>query len=96
MEGYDDHTLWDVFVPDVSRIEVENSSIIIGMALVGQTTYEYMAWEIGHLTQLVDQLQKKLEDTDKKNHESKEKDMSELWGSLITQFEHEKSELNQT
>ena len=42
------------------------------------------------------QLQKKLVDIDKENHEAKEKYMYELWASLITQFECEMTELNQT
>ena len=42
-----------------------------------------MAWEIGCLIKLVDQLQNKLADTDKKNHEAKEKGIFELQDSLI-------------
>ena len=56
---------------DVAKIGVETSMVIVGMALASETSYDSMAREISHLTKLVTQLQNKLEDADKQNHESK-------------------------
>lgn len=56
VEGYDEHTLWDVSSLNVSRIRVDTYEFISGMDLAGQTTFESMAWEISYLTQLVTQL----------------------------------------
>ena len=42
IEGYKESTLWDISGPDVAHVGVENSVVIAGMALVGQSSSEAM------------------------------------------------------
>ena len=83
VEGYDKHTLWDVSGPNVTRIGVETSTVIVVMDLEGHTTFEFVTQDISRLTQVVAQLQNKLVDVHKQNEEMKQRDMSELWTSLL-------------
>ena len=46
MEGFESSTLWDISSLDVARVGVETLAVIVGMALVGQTSIEAMAKEI--------------------------------------------------
>ena len=46
IEGFEESTLWDISGPDVTRVGVETSVVIVRMALAGQTSTEAMAKEI--------------------------------------------------
>ena len=62
-EGFEESTIWNISGPSVSRVSVETSTIIIGMALTDQTSTEAMAKEITRLKQSAIQFQAELVET---------------------------------
>ena len=54
-KGFEESTIWNIAGQDVARVGVKTSVVIVGMALIGQTSTEAMAKEITHLKQSVTQ-----------------------------------------
>lgn len=56
IKEYGEQTLWDLSGHDVSRVGIETSVIIVGMAMVGKSSFKAMAKEITLFNHLVSQL----------------------------------------
>ena len=93
IEGYEDSTLWDISSPDVACVGVETSTMIAGMALIGQSSSETMAKEILLFKQLVAQTQNKQTDSIKHTIDERKRSLDELKIALTVQFEEEKRQL---
>ena len=93
VKGYEESTLWDISGPDVACVGVETSTIIVGMALVGQLSSEAMVKEIVRLKQLVTQMQNELIENVKHASEDNEKSLEELKIALEAKHVEEKQQL---
>ena len=60
VKGFEESTLWDISGLDVTRVGVETSAVIAGMALAYQTSTEAMAKEITWLKQSATHFQAEL------------------------------------
>lgn len=78
VKGYDEISLWDISGLDMSRVGVETSAIIAGMALIGQLSSEAMEKEIVRLKKIVTQTQNELTENVKRANEDKERSLEEL------------------
>ena len=78
IEGYKKSTLWDISGPDVARVGVETSTMIDGMALIGQSSLEAMEKQILNLKQLVVQTQNELTNSIKHTANERQRSFDEL------------------
>lgn len=53
IEGYDEHTLWDISGHDIAWVGIETLVVIIGMAMKGKSYCEAMSKDITILNHLV-------------------------------------------
>ena len=70
--------LWDVSGPYVAQVGVETSIVIIGMALIGQSSMEAMAKEISQLKQSNTQAQNELAENMNNATEDKQRRLDKL------------------
>lgn len=78
VEGFEERMLWDISGPDVTRVGIETSAVIIEMALADQTSTEAMEKEIARLKQSATGFQEELIESARSLAENKRKSLDEL------------------
>ena len=78
IEVFEESTLWNVSGQDMVHNSVETSAVIVGIALIGQSSLEAMAKEIARLKQLTTQDQNELAENINNATKDKQRSLEEL------------------
>lgn len=95
-EGFEESTIWNIVGQDVTRVGVQTSVVIAGMALTGQTSTEAMEKEIARIKQFAAQVQAELAEKVKNVAEERQRSIDELKTTLEEKHEKETQQLQES